>query len=88
MDPPPPAVTLRFMSVTTAARARPAPVEDEFAPGVYVTDGQRLFRVVSPGGSLFPSAELEDCRTLEVERYFSDELYAMRLQRVAIAAGA
>lgn len=56
--------------------------EEEFTPGVYVTDGQRLFRVVSPGQSLFPSAELEDCMTLEVERYFSDELYAMRLHRV------
>ena len=52
------------------------------APGVYVTDGERLFRVVSPGRSLFPSAELEDCASLEVERYFADELYAMRLHRV------
>ncbi|HWD63821.1 MAG TPA: hypothetical protein VG405_01480 [Solirubrobacteraceae bacterium] len=58
---------------------------DELAPGVYVTDGTRLFRVVSPGRSLFPSAELEDCHTLEVDRYFSDELYAMHLHRVRSA---
>lgn len=56
--------------------------EEQFVPGVYVTDGKRLFRVISPGRSLFPSAELEDCRTLRVERFFSDELYAMRLHRV------
>jgi hypothetical protein len=55
---------------------------EQFAPGVYVTDGIRLFRVISPGQSLFPSAELEDCITLEVHRYFSDELFAMRLHRV------
>jgi hypothetical protein len=67
---------------TTAVGSTSTPVEEEFAPGVYVTDGYRLFRVVSPGASLFPSAELEDCHTLRVERYYSDELYAMRLQRV------
>lgn len=73
------------MSVTTA---RTAPIEapaEEFSAGVYVTDGTRLFRVISPGQSLFPSAELEDCLTLEIERYFSDELYAMRLHRVRTA---
>ncbi len=53
-------------------------------PGVYVTDGTRLFRVVSPHQSLFPTAELEDCTSLEVESYTSDELYAMRLRRVAM----
>jgi hypothetical protein len=30
----------------------------------------------------FPSAELEDCHTLEVDRYYADELFAMRLYRV------
>lgn len=70
------------MSVSTAETMPVAPAIEEFAPGVYVTDGYRLFRVISPGQSLFPSAELEDCLTLEVDRYFSDELYAMRLHRV------
>lgn len=70
------------MSVTTAETTPVQPLTQEFAPGVYVTDGYRLFRVISPGQSLFPSAELEDCLTLEVDRYFSDELYAMRLHRV------
>jgi hypothetical protein len=71
------------MSVTTGRVSAPYPTVDECSPGVYVTDGVRLFRVIAPGQSLFPSAELEDCLTLEVDRYFSDELYAMRLHRVA-----
>ncbi len=70
------------MSVTTHPSAASGEPVEEFSPGVYVTDGRRLFRVISPGQSLFPSAELEDCLTLEVDRYFSDELYAMRLHRV------
>jgi len=70
------------MSVTTASHPSVECDAEEFAPGVYVTDGQRLFRVIRPGESLFPSAELEDCMTLEIDRYFSDELYAMRLHRV------
>ena len=70
------------MSVTTARVAPSGGADDQFAPGVYVTDGTRLFRVISPGRSLFPSAELEDCLTLEIDRYFSDELYEMQLHRV------
>ncbi|HET9720040.1 MAG TPA: hypothetical protein VFP55_08195 [Solirubrobacteraceae bacterium] len=70
------------MSVATARISPPERPAEQFAPGVYVTDGMRLFRVISPGQSLFPSAELEDCLTLEIDRYFSDELYAMRLHRV------
>jgi hypothetical protein len=69
----------------SAIKVRVDPQQDEeaqFVPGVYVTDGTRLFRVVSPGRSLFPSADLEDCRTLRVERFLSEELYAMRLHRV------
>jgi hypothetical protein len=71
------------MSVTDV-RVFPAEREaiETFSAGVYVTDGYHLFRVVSPGQSLFPSAELEDCHTLEVDRYYADELYAMRLHRV------
>lgn len=70
------------MSVTTGRVSAPEPAPDAVSAGVYVTDGTRLFRVISPGQSLFPSAELEDCVTLAVERYFSDELYAMHLHRV------
>jgi hypothetical protein len=53
--------------------------------GVYLTDGQRLFRLISPQLGLYPSAELEDCITLSVDRYYCDELYAMRLHRVRAA---
>jgi hypothetical protein len=49
----------------------------------YVTDGRRLFRVVSlfdPDAS--PAAELEDCMTLEIERYSPDDLFGMALRPV------
>lgn len=59
----------------------------EPAPGLYVSDGRRLFRIVSqvaPG--LGPaSAELEDCSTLTVERYSAEELYEMELWAVTPA---
>lgn len=74
--------TLDAMSAITTRVTEGAEQAESFAPGVYVTDGVRLFRVISPGQSLFPSAELEDCMTLEVDRYFSDELFSMRLHRV------
>jgi hypothetical protein len=50
----------------------------------YLTDGRRLFRVVSPfiPGSEMPFASLEDCLTLKVRPYSPDELYAMGLRRV------
>ena len=50
----------------------------------YVTDGTRLFRVTGrcrirgPGSS----AQLEDCVTLAQTSYRSDELDAMRFERV------
>lgn len=75
--------TLHAMSAIATTVTEGVEQTDRFAPGVYVTDGVRLFRVISPGQSLFPSAELEDCMTLEVDRYFSDQLFAMRLHRVA-----
>jgi hypothetical protein len=49
----------------------------------YVTDGRRLFRIVSlfePNSSAV--AELEDCMTLEIERYSPDDLFGMRLRPV------
>lgn len=57
---------------------------DEPAHGHYLTDGHRLYRVVSPflleGGD--PTAELEDCLTLEVRPYTAHELLVMGLFRV------
>jgi hypothetical protein len=63
-----------------ARRVSVRAVED----GPYLTDGRRLFRVVS---ALDPNAEqpvaaLEDCLTLQVRPYTPDELFAMRLRRV------
>jgi hypothetical protein len=70
------------------ATAPPEPcTDDEFAPGYYLTDGQRLFRVVSQfTTTLTPFADLEDCVTLTVDRYTPAELYAMRLRSVRRAA--
>lgn len=50
----------------------------------YLTDGQRLFRVVSPLDPRIerPVARLEDCHTLCVDAYSAGELYAMRLRTV------
>jgi hypothetical protein len=51
------------------------------AAGSYVTDGRRLFRVVSPLAAPpeLEAAELEDCMTLESDCYTAGELWAMRL---------
>ena len=59
-------------------------VTPDFEPGSYVTDGWRLFRVVSP---IDPGVEpalawLENCMTLSVESYTSDELWEMDLRLV------
>lgn len=57
------------------------------APGRYLTDGRRLFRVMSSiTSSLYPSAELEDCLTLQVEHYSPGELYRMHLRPVRPSA--
>ena len=65
-------------------RVRSAPL----APDGYLTDGHRLFRVVSQcaadAGRVF--ASLEDCLTLEVQAYAPGELYAMRLRPVRTPA--
>jgi hypothetical protein len=55
----------------------------------YLTDGERLFRVVV---AVHPEhgrgfAKLEDCLTLEVRRYGDDELQALELRRVEPASG-
>jgi hypothetical protein len=53
----------------------------------YLTDGRRLFRVVSTIDPRlpYPVAELEDCRTLAIESYSAPELYAMTLRPVVPA---
>ena len=59
---------------------------EPFVPGRYVTDGYRLFRVVSRfTTTLCPFAELEDCQTLRVRRYSPNELHGMRLRGVPMA---
>lgn len=56
-----------------------------FIPGDYLTDGERLLRVVS---RFDPRAEhkfavLEDCLTLEIDAYTTDALAAMALRPVS-----
>lgn len=61
----------------------------QLGAGAYLTDGERLFRVVSrlrPDQDVM-CATLEDCLTLEVSRYSPDELYAMRLRCVGRSRG-
>lgn len=58
---------------------------ESLAVGSYLTDGRRLFRVVSQfaAGGQRPFTSLEDCLTLEVQAYAPGELGAMRLRPVA-----
>ena len=72
---------------TTRIFARRPSRVPAFIPGSYLTDGRRLFRVVS---QFTPSAErvfasLEDCFTLEVSDYAPGELYSMGLRTVRTA---
>ena len=52
-------------------------------PGVYLTDGLRLFRVV---GTLAPNdgpcVHMEDCYTLSEDLYTAHELWEMQLRTV------
>ncbi len=79
------------MSLTSLLRSgiRSVPPEPLRAGG-YLTDGCRLFRVVSQfatvGEHVF--ASLEDCSTLEVQAYAPGELWAMKLQPVEPSARA
>jgi hypothetical protein len=57
---------------------------DSLRCGSYLTDGRRLFRVVSqfaPAGE-DAFASLEDCRTLRVQAYAPGELQAMKLKTI------
>jgi hypothetical protein len=55
----------------------------------YLTDGRRLFRVVSQlgAGTEHVFASLENCLTLEIQAYAPGELDAMRLRPVRTPAG-
>ena len=57
-----------------------------FTAGSYLTDGRRLFRVVTQFGSDAPHAELEDCLTLDVDVY-DRQLTRWAAARVAPPAG-
>ncbi len=63
---------------------RPASDEPLDDVGGYVTDGERLFRVVAPftAAAAGVFASLEDCSSLEVEAYSPGELGAMHLRPV------
>jgi hypothetical protein len=63
--------------------------ERSWRPGSYLTDGRRLFRVVSP---LTPPtrrgiATLEDCRTLDLGVYTAEELWHRALKPVVPVPG-
>ena len=71
------------ISETSSPQRVGRPAEPAEGRGRYVTDGRRLFRVVSALDPLLgEAAELENCRTLEVRSYTPDELIDMRLRRV------
>lgn len=57
---------------------------DSALPDSYLTDGERLFRVIARIGEdeCGGLASLEDCRTLEVSTYLPDELVGMALRPV------
>jgi hypothetical protein len=55
--------------------------------GTYLTDGQRLFRVIRGFASPIEGSEgsfalLEDCRTFEAHPFTPSELWSMELRRV------
>jgi hypothetical protein len=58
-------------------------------PDNYLTDGRRLFRVVSQfgAGAEHVFVSLENCLTLEIQAYAPGELDAMRLRPVRTPAG-
>lgn len=71
------------MALSQVSQFVTLPSED-LAPDTYLTDGERLLRVVSKLDADHDSvcAWLEDCLTLEVRPYSPEELEAMRLRPV------
>lgn len=76
-----PLAPLRPLSGRTARSER-------LVPDSYLTDGRRLFRVVSQfaAGGERRLASLEDCLTLGVQAYAPGELSAMELRPVHATA--
>jgi hypothetical protein len=62
---------------------------EQLAPDNYITDGHRLFRVVSQfaADERHRFASLENCLTLEVQAYSPGELAAMKLRPVLVTSG-
>jgi len=76
--------SLRFGPITRSSGPATTGLASPRDDGAYLTDGQRLFRVVWPLCSLQrpDMAILEDCKTLCLTAFTSDELSAMRLTPV------
>jgi len=77
--------TLASMALPTRRPSQQPRTPDEGVVGDrYLTDGRRLFRVVSQfaPGTRAEAALLEDCVTLAVESYSPTELYEMGLRPV------
>jgi hypothetical protein len=68
----------------SSSRARSWLPTSGLAPDSYLTDGVRLFRLVSPFDPAAnpPFAMLEDCTTLVTSPYLPHELSAMHLRLV------
>jgi hypothetical protein len=80
---------LRPMPLPFSKTIRRSPQSHRVPAGdSYLTDGQRLFRVVNrfPPRHESPIALLEDCHTLEVTPFSPDELYEMGLRPVRVGA--
>jgi hypothetical protein len=81
----------RVAAVDLGISTAPAPAPPRYAiePSAYLTDGSRLYRVVSsfaaPPRESF--AVLEDCATLELSPHSPDELWEMGLRLVRAGRG-
>ncbi len=64
-----------------------AELDHVVTPEAYLTDGTELYRVVSALDWVqgIAYAVLEDCRTLKVRSYSTDDLWAMNLRAVPVA---
>jgi hypothetical protein len=75
--------------VPISGSIRSSPVWVDVEPSSYLTDGRRLFRVVS--GFTYPPqdslAALEDCATLDISSHSADELWDMELRVVRPPGG-
>jgi len=62
---------------------------EQLTPDSYITDGRRLFRVVTrfTAAERHKFASLENCHTLEVQTYSPGELAAMKLRPVLVTPG-